>query len=353
VNKLVLLNFFSLLRILFLVGSFASLAHAESVNSCLVRVAVLRDVSSVQQAIKSLCRYEYSGSVRVVKDSSGKFLAVNTLNVEEFLLGAVACEMSPKGPLEALKAQAIAARSHALYMASTSANQSYDLIANLSQAYKGKTKLHKNVVLAIESTRGQLLYFNDKLFPSYYHDSCGGHTTSAAQVWPRINSGQFPSRMPWPTTTTCSHCEKSQENKWTFEISRGSLKRSLEGAGYKVGLLPSVRVIDKDEGGHIKNVSIDSDLKSIVCNAESLRALLGYSSLRSTLFKVSQPLNPDGTLGDMIVFQGDGHGHGVGLCQFGAQQMARKGANYREILARYYSKCRIVSPGSNELASLP
>jgi stage II sporulation protein D len=341
----------SVVIILFFLIRCTLAAYSEDMNSNLVRVAILRDVSSLPQAIKALCQHEYPGTVQVSKDSSGNFMAVNILNVEDYLLGAVSCEMNPKGPLEALKAQAIAARSHALYLSSTSQTQPYDLVANLSQAYQGKTKLQKNVVLAIESTRGQVLYSHKKLIPAYYHESCGGHTTSATQVWPSTDSKQTTMFALLPGSTSCPYCAKSQTNKWSFETSRATFNLVLGQNGYKIGAVPIVKIVDKDDGGHVKNVSIESELKPVLLNAEVLRSILGYSNLKSTLFTVSQPANPDGTPGDLIAFRGAGYGHGVGLCQYGAQEMAAKGSSYKDILARYYPGCSVGPIEPNSIAT--
>lgn len=325
---------------------------AANTSTPLVRIVIHREVASLDKMLKLLLEREYDGSMSVVKAKDGSYYAVNTLDVESYLLSVVACEMSPRAPLEALKAQAIAARSHAIYLTTISQDEPYDLVANLSQAYNGKSKLHKNIVLAIESTRGQLLRYGNKLIPAYFHASCGGHTETVSKVWGCVKSDdpQFVDSN-FPMTATCPHCEKSKENKWTFELSVATLQRTLKQAGYNVGESPLIRTIEKGNSGRALSLEIVSGTEKVQILAEKFRSLVGYNQLRSTLFEVSRPANTDGTPGDTLLFQGDGFGHGVGLCQYGAQEMAEKGSSHQNILSHYFPSSQITSVSSEELAS--
>jgi stage II sporulation protein D len=317
-----------------------------------IRVALFRDVSGLDRALALLNEREYEGMVRLVQNKQGLYTAINTLDLEEFLLGVVSCEMNPKAPVEALKAQAIAARSHALYQASISEDQLYDLIANLSQAYAGKAKLHKNVILAIEATRGQVLYYENKPFPGYFHASCGGHTETMASVWigAETKIGKTPS---FPKTVVCTPCVQSKEYKWEFEISRNTLRNVLSRAGHEVGSIPSISILTKGAGGHALTLAVNSPTGSIEFLAEKFRSLIGYHNLRSTLFEVSLPANPDGSPGDLIIFKGAGYGHGVGLCQYGAQAMAEDGYDCKRILNHYFPNGQIFSYKFDQLAATP
>jgi stage II sporulation protein D len=322
----------------------ASISAANT--STPVRVVIHREVPSFDRMMKLLLQREYDGTMSVVKANDGSYYAVNTIDVESYLLSVVACEMSPSAPLEALKAQAIAARSHALYLTAISQSEPYDLVANLSQAYNGKSKLHKNVVLAIESTRGQLLRYGNKLIPAYFHASCGGHTETVSNVWGSENS-----ECNLPITTPCPHCTKTKENKWSLELSVATLQRLLKPAGYEIGSSPFIRPLEKGNSGRALHLEIDSGTEKIQILAEKFRSLVGYNQLRSTLFEVSRPANADGTPGDTLLFQGDGFGHGVGLCQYGAKEMAERGVSHQRILTHYFPSSQITSMSSEELAS--
>lgn len=291
-----------------------------------IRVAVLRDINNLEAGFATICNREYKGILRFIKNKQGTYLAVNTLDIENFLLGVIGREMDPDAPLEALKAQAIAARSHALYQASIASDQPYDLIANISQAYWGKVKLHKNVVLAIEITRGQVLYYQNKPFPAYFHESCGGHTETTGSIWQ--------TNLQTPGAVTCPYCSKTSKNKWSFEIADTKLQHLLQQAGCKIDGLSSIHVREKALGGHAIMIALRTQKSEIPISAEKLRAIVGYSNLKSTLFRVQH-------VASRFSFQGDGYGHGVGLCQFGAQKMAGHGSKYQKILTHYFPQCKI------------
>ncbi len=310
-------------------------------NPFSVRVAVLRNTPTLEETLQTLCRNEYQGTIRVVKNKQGRYAAINILDIEDFLLGVIGREMDPRGPLEALKAQAIAARSHALYQASISDDQPYDLVANLSQAYAGKTKLHKNVVVAIEATRGQVLYYEGKPIPAYFHESCGGHTETVASVWQPISSAKNGKGLMLPGSARCPYCLQAKENKWKFEVPVATLRQTLQRDGLKVGASPSVAIAEKAPGGHALKIAIRSETGEAFVSGEKLRALLGYSNLRSTLFAVHRAVSADGTLSGNFIFGGDGYGHGVGLCQFGARGMAERGATCDAILDHYFPHCQV------------
>ncbi|MDD2707829.1 MAG: SpoIID/LytB domain-containing protein [Verrucomicrobiae bacterium] len=278
---------------------------------------------------------DYKGAVRVVPNDRGGCDVINILELEDFLLGVVAREMDPKGPLEALKAQAIAARSHALHQICTSGNRSCDLVANLSQAYMGQPKLNKNIVLAIETTRGQVLVFKNKCFPSYFHSSCGGHTETEADIWETKNESML------PAAVVCPWCVRSSQNRWTFKISRSALRQILKEAGLTTGPTPSLSITRKTAGGHILRITIRSETGVLALSGEKFRALLGYGNLKSTLFDASSAPRSVNAPDEIIVFHGNGFGHGVGLCQFGAEQMARQGATSTKILNHYFPKARV------------
>lgn len=324
--------------LLFAAGTAALQADPDSPT---IRVAVLRGARNLDAVLKTVSEREYQGTIRVIKAKDGSYTAVNILDIEDYLLNVIGREISPTSPLEALKAQAIAARSHALYQASISENQPYDLIANISQAYFGREKLRKNVVVAIEATRGQVLYYEGKPFPSFFHNSCGGHTETAGSVWQSLIITKKGAPVKFPGAATCPWCAKAPETRWKFEISTATLQRVFHKSGYKVGASPRISIAQKASGGHAITVSIQSEAGNLQLSAEKLRSMLGYSSLKSTLFDVTREVLSGGKPGDSFVFSGGGYGHGVGLCQYGAQEMAESGSSCNAILTHYFPNCRV------------
>ncbi len=117
-----------------------------------------------------------------------------------------------------------------------------------------------------------------------------------------------------------------------------------------MGESPSIVVTEKGVGGHALSITVRSEMGEAPFSAEKFRSLLGYHNLRSTLFQVTRRPNSNGTPGDVFIFHGDGFGHGVGLCQFGAQEMAEHGAACSEILAFYFPKGQICVYSSERMA---
>lgn len=340
------------LRLMLILGCIAGgMLHATEPDSFRVRVAILRNEPDFKTAFRKVCQHDYKDTIRIVKNAQGAYDAINILDVEDFLLGVIGREMSPDSPREALKAQAVAARSHALYQASISGNQTYDLVANLSQAYLGKVRLHKNIILAIESTRGEVLYYKGKPIPTFFHSSCGGHTETAASVWQTIADPASSMELKLPSAVPCPYCARSNDLKWKFELSVPTLQRLLKQEGHPIGASPAISIAQTAKGGHALTISILGDSGEIKMPADKFRALVGYSNLRSTLFQVSRPSLPDGTLEDCFVFKGEGHGHGVGLCQYGARIMADQKASYSRILSYYFPQSSIRACGAEILAS--
>ena len=339
-------------RVLLLIGMVCGVAQATEPDSFRVRVAILRGEPDFKTAFRKVCQHDYKDTIRIVKNAKGTYDAINILDIEDLLLGVIGREMSPDSPREALKAQAVAARSHALYQAAASANQTYDLVANISQAYMGKAKLEKNIILAIESTRGQVLYYKGKPIPAFFHSSCGGHTELASSVWQRIPDPATSKDLSLPGMVACPYCAQASNQKWSFQIGTVQLAQLLKRDGQRIGSAPEVVVAEKAGGGHALTVGILTDAGEIRMPADKFRSLVGYSNLRSTLFEVSRPVLPDGTVQDGFIFQGGGSGHGVGLCQYGACGMAKKKASYTDILAYYFPKSRIRTYDPPTLASV-
>ncbi len=323
-----------------LLASGAVLQAADGVSP-FIRVAILRSHASLGSALAQLSEREYQGTIQVLWSPTGSCVAVNTLDIEDYLLGVVGREMDPNGPLEALKAQAVAARTHALFEASTHRDQPYDLVANISQAYFGKDRLRKNVVLAIEATRGEVLHYEGQLFPAFFHSSCGGATDSAADIWQMTRRLAGGGVLAMPSSVPCPACAASSENHWRLEMSAATLQRALNRAGYDVKGDLAPRVTERTAGGRALRIVVGRGAGEKSFTGEKFREILGYAHLKSTAFRIRRPALPDGMPGDSYLFEGNGYGHGVGLCQFGACAMAARGARYGEILNAYFPKAQI------------
>jgi stage II sporulation protein D len=250
--------------------------------------------------------------------------------LEEYLYGVMYHEVSPRWPMESLKAQAIAARTFALYQAIQNKDQPFDLRNDIySQVYGGKTSEKWATNKAIDLTRGQVLTYDKKVFPANFHATCAGSTEDASSLWyidiPPLDGGK------------CDFCASSPHYKWSKEISFWALCEKMKDNGYRVGKIISADVLSRNKSGRVEKMEIkDDEGTSVVISGKDFRQMLGPNDIRSTKFNISQKW-------DNLIFDGLGWGHGVGLCQWGAFGMAAKGKKVDEILRYYYPGSEITT----------
>jgi stage II sporulation protein D len=257
---------------------------------------------------------------------SPKLTLVHPLPLETYVVGIVSSEVGSSWPLEALKAQAIAARTYAVFQKFRRLDKNYHMESSvLDQVYGGSQKEHALADKAAQETYGQVLTYEGKPTQAYFHANCGGHTESAQEAWG--NS------LPYLPGSTCGYCNTAAKYKWNYSLSRSELNRALKSAfGSDVS---GLRVSSKTNTGRAKSIEVKGKHSSKTISAATFREALGYNSIRSTLID-------DISFGSREVsFSGRGHGHGVGMCQWGALGMAKAGKTAVEILGRYYPGAEI------------
>jgi stage II sporulation protein D len=267
----------------------------------------------------------FKGSLRILTDRSGRLTVINLLPLEDYIMGVLAGEIPRDWPLEALKAQAIAARTFAVLTMGTARSKSepYDLENTaLFQMYQGSGLVNEKIQRAVWETRGRIMTFNSKPILAFYHSNCGGETSGAKAVW----SQDEPYLKPVP----CSFGNNGAHFRWHAEISIQVLVRKLRAAGLKIGDVVQLKPLELDESNRILKLSImDPDGTSLAIKGSNFRMAVGPDIIRSTQFTAE-------VLQDKVVFNGKGWGHGVGLCQEGACGMALKGYGAFDILRYYY-----------------
>ena len=255
----------------------------------------------------------YRGKTRLIRE--GKTItAVNHVDLEHYLYSVVGAEAVSTWPIEALKAQAVAARSYALYKRHTQANQIYDLDTTVAtQVYKGLDTEYTTTHEAVNSTLGQIMTYNNEVILAAFHSSSGGHTENVEDVWT--------SPLPYlRAVVDYDHSAPVFEWQQIFPVSR--IKTLVAGVGKIKGLQP-VKVTPR---GRIVTMKIVGDRGSANLSGKEIRKAL---DLRSTLFRMS-------TDGTNLRVSGRGFGHGLGLSQWGAYYLAQQGVDYHRILAHYY-----------------
>ena len=313
---------------------------------------------------------------------------INTIGIEQYLYGIVGREISPDWPLEAIKAQAVAARSYALHNLKKHRNDGYDVCATTDcQVYSGIDSEAERSTKAVNDTRGLVLRFDGQVIPAFFHSSSGGFTENSENVWGTA--------LPYIRGVT-DYDQQSPHFRWSKEITPQELDTLLAKAGYVIGSVQAVTISelgkppisspDRGISGRVKSIGFTGAKGSVLLTGNRLRSLLG---LNSTLFDVKiitpapaaidvpitdafgdrgkkkieinfKPMEQTGLLMDQsrihritgrnqekIVFSGYGWGHGLGLSQWGAKAMADKApagdpAYFRQILKHYYQGVDIV-----------
>jgi stage II sporulation protein D len=274
---------------------------------------------------------EYPGALEIVK-TGDTLTVINELPLEEYLAGAVKAEAGDKMPIEMLKAQAVVARTYAAYHRRLNAEKAFHLVAStLNQQYIGRVPADSPVWAAVNETAGQVLLWNGELFPAFYHTDSGGHTEDPRVVFATGNMPALkPVRVEFPSG--------SPHQRWRLDLPLADLSAALLRGGVSVGRIVALDVLDRSTSLRVARIAVRGTAGTATLRGNDLRRLVGYDTLKSTLFAVA-------VAGPVARFVGRGYGHGVGLDQWSAKTMADQGYNAQQIVAYYY-------PGA-VLATLP
>jgi stage II sporulation protein D len=254
---------------------------------------------------------------------------ISSIKFEDYLLGVIAGEMPIGWPLEALKAQAVAARSYTLYQIKVRQNAPYQLAGSvLDQAYStDENPIQRDKIReALKETENLVLESHGRVVKAYYHSDCGGQTEDPSQVWKGEPSFGAQSVID-------AQCGLSNHGKWSYEISLDDLNQKLE-KSQKLDSLQQIKVMTRSPTGRATLIALNGSGEDLFISGNDLRQIVGFGKLKSTLFTLTQNK-------DKVIFSGKGFGHGSGLCQWGAQFMAKKGSLANEILHHYYPGAQI------------
>jgi stage II sporulation protein D len=224
---------------------------------------------------------------------------VNVLALEDYLAGVLGSEMPRSFPIEALKAQAVAARTYALHKKLEQYGQPFFLGSGvISQVYGGLAAEDLRTREAVDATHGLILTYELQPVEAYFHASCGGKTESGLDALSR--------ELPYLKPVSCP-CGNLPQAEWTLPLDS------------------KVQVLSRTATGRARSVQLDGR----VLDAVTFREKMGYAKLKSLWFDVERR-------GSGVVLKGHGFGHGAGMCQWGAKVLAEKGKTFREILSHYY-----------------
>jgi stage II sporulation protein D (peptidoglycan lytic transglycosylase) len=260
------------------------------------------------------------GRVEVLVRKSG-LLVINRLDLERYLTGLLGAEMSSSWPIEALKAQAVAARTFALRRCLERENDDFDLsTSTLDQVYKGIAKEAASTQKAVSATSGEVLTHGGMPAEALFHSCCGGRTRSAKEV--------FGNKVAYLGAVKDPYCAIYKSPDWKVRVTFEDLKKKLMRRKGWSGTLS--RVVKATSPGGFRATRIVGKSAELRLSNHELRVVVGSDVLLSSEFDFEVE-------GDSLVFRGRGRGHGVGMCQWGARGMAEKGKDYKAILNKYYS----------------
>lgn len=280
--------------------------------------------------------HQYRGRVQLHRRDSNSILPVNVLPLEQYVASVVDSEMPAAFPVEARRSQAIVARTYALYQHEQAPRAALvDVYASTrSQKYLGfQYRDPRGRLLAGESassrdvadaTRGLVAMYQGELFCTYYCAVCGGTTIAGQQV--------FSDAAPPLRPVRCEWCREAKLYRWQSEITRKDAQSDLQGAfareGKKLGNLKSIAAA-AGRKGKPDEFQVRDDRQTLSISAADMRQALGGRGLYSPHFSVEDR-------GNSFRFSGRGHGHGVGLCQWGARGLAFEGRTAAQIIEHYY-----------------
>ena len=263
----------------------------------------------------------YRGIAEISFNDRG-LLAVNELPLEDYLVGLINCEISSAWPIEAIKAQAVIARTYAVNRRESRRNALYHLESSvIDQVYNGCEIEDNRARRGVSETAGEVLTYNGAVIQAFYHSNCGGKTEAAENVWG--------TSIPYLKGVDCQYCQVSPSTAWDQKLTLKEIEDKLRAAGYKAAGLTDIRAGVRNNRGRLKNVVAVTQRGEVAVPGDQFRKAVGYGVIKSTNFTV-RVVNND------VLFSGLGNGHGVGLCQWGAKQRALEGFSYAEILSYYY-----------------
>lgn len=329
----------------------------------------------------------YRGYIGFISGTSGMIL-INHVDIESYLYGVVPKEIPPLSSQEALKAQAVAARSFIYNSLKKHAAEGYNLCDTTHcQAYGGIGSEHLNTNTSVDDTFGLVATYNGLPANTVYHSSSGGHTENSEKVW--VTAIPYLRAVPDPFSAN------GPNSSWSTVLSSNEIENKLEAAGHDIGRVDGISIKERSESGRVTLMEVIGSKDTIEITGAQFRTMMGAMAIKSTLFYLGDETASDssvlyaadsrrttelevtrggfavigkngetanifeltaiGTSGqktygiknvqvvmdDEYLISGKGFGHGVGMSQYGAIEMAKQGYTFEEILKYYYKNIEL------------
>lgn len=293
-------------------------------------------------------------------------VAINTIDLEDYLCSVISSEMNANSPMELLKAHAVISRSWAIRAMQKPNHEGFHVCADdHCQRYEGLRRMNERAVEAVNATRGQVLMYNDEICDCRYYKCCGGRTEIWRTCWEDID-------VPYIQSVQCDYCKSpspkvlrlvlndyDQETKdfrdWKVTYTAEELSDIIRTkSGIDFGEILDLIPMHRGASGRIDSLKIVGTKHTEIIGKElKIRYWLSRTCLYSSWFEVKKsqittalPIvrNHKSQISNQFTLIGHGWGHGAGLCQIGAAVMASEGHKYQDILAYYYVGSRLSTP---------
>lgn len=322
---------------------------------------------------------KFRGCIMIKNASNGNMTIINRLTLTEYLYGVLPKEMPYTAHIEALKAQAVAARNYTVININRHSNEGFDVCASTHcQVYGGYSSEKQSCNDAVNATRDMILLHNGRPISAFYHSHSGGHTENIENIWQSPIAYLKGVKDPY-----------GEPYRWEVSYTAQELSKALEIKGYHVGEILDVYIDDISEFGSVQTLVIKGSQGDVVLKKNDIRKVLGYTTIRSLKFGIYKDhalciksdelmqnqevenisiINGDGeikkvTNGEQIMisnglemspfkkqkesssayyFKGNGYGHSIGMSQRGAMAMAESGFTFEEILKHYYTEVTLI-----------
>ncbi|HEY6945271.1 MAG TPA: SpoIID/LytB domain-containing protein, partial [Candidatus Acidoferrum sp.] len=273
-----------------------------------------------------------------IETPPGGLIVIVTMPMEQYVQHVLMAESSVFQNAEALKAMAVAARSYANKFTGQHSREGFDFCDTTHCQVFYWRSITERIRLATEATWGEYVSYQGKAAATFYHQNCGGTTAAASETWSHVSE-------PYLSIHPDNYCLTSGGLHWETTLTHEQIDRALR----KAGLQPpqnwqALEISSRTGSGRVRTVNLSGGKPaSFLLSGSSLRfavdRALGWNKIRSDLYELR---NSEGR----VMFSGRGAGHGVGLCQAGAEEMAREGKTYKEILSFYYPGTQVTKPES-------
>lgn len=319
-------------------------------------------------------------------------LKINHINIENYLFGVLPREIPASSPMDALRAQAVVARSYTYTSLNKHMDEGYNLCSSTHcQVYGGYEWEHPNTNQAIIDTYGEYVVYDGHIINTPYHSNSGGHTESSEKVW----GGS----LPYLIAVEDDYSTNAPSSSWSIKLTPKELGEKLAASGINIGEVKDLQILKTTDSERVEQIKVIGSSGEEIITGEKLRTIVGLASLKSTLFRINKEgssdskkvyvvdgsgqgskevslsgmyivdgnnkktvsrntsnrvrgnessTNIEGTVNvsaTTFTFEGKGYGHGVGMSQYGAIEMAKTGINYEEIIKHYYRGVEILNFG--------